>query len=108
MRIRSIIFLIVIALGLFPVIILVAVNLPKTMERLEHAAELETKARSEVGFSQINARIRCLKKSLIRSATLPSTYAAINDSSEVINLSIVVKKWFKDDEQVKGVMLFLM
>jgi len=70
MKIRSLIFLIVVALGLFPVVLLAAVNPSKTMERLEHAAELEIKARSEVGYTQINARIRCLKKSLIRSATL--------------------------------------
>ncbi|AGF79318.1 PAS domain S-box [Desulfocapsa sulfexigens DSM 10523] len=106
MKIRSIIFLIVIALGLFPVLFLVALNLPKTMERLEYAAELETQARSQVGFTQLNARILCLKKSLIRSATLPSVYAAIEDSSGIPTLSNVVKRWFENDEQVKGMMLF--
>ncbi len=106
MKIRSFIFLIVIVLGLFPVFILVALNLPKTMERLEYASELETQARSHVGFTQLNARIRCLKKSLIRSATLPSTFAAIEGSDGVAILSKVVKRWFEDDEQVKGLMLF--
>ena len=106
MKIRSIIFLIVIGLGVFPVICLVALNLPKTIVRLEHAAELETQARSNIDFTRINARIRCLKKSLLRSATLPSTYSAINNSSDLINLSSVMKKWFENDEQVKGVMLF--
>jgi len=98
--------LIVIALGLFPVLILVALNLPKTMKRLEYASELETQARSQVGFTQLNARIRCLKKNLIRSATLPSSYAAIKDSSGLPALSNVIKRWFESDEQVKGVMLF--
>lgn len=106
MKIRSIIFLIVIALGLLPVLILVALNLPKTMERLEYAAELETQARSQVGFTQLNARILCLKKSLIRSATLPSVYAAIENSSGIPTLSNVVIRWFENDEQVKGMMLF--
>jgi len=106
MKIRSSIFLIVIVLGLFPVFILVALNLPKTMERLEYASELETQARSHVGFTQLKARITCLKKSLIRSATLPSTYAAIEGSAGIAILSRVVKRWFEDDGQVKGVMLF--
>lgn len=106
MKIRSIIFLIVIALGILPVTILVALNLPKTIERLQYAAELETQARSHIDFTQINSRIRCLKKSLLRSATLPSTYASIVDSSALITLSNVMQKWFEADEQVKGVMLF--
>ena len=63
MKIRSFIFLVVIALGLFPVLILAALSLPKTIERLEYASELETQARSHVGLTQLNARIRCLKKS---------------------------------------------
>jgi hypothetical protein len=62
MKIRSFIFLIVIVLGLFPMFVLVALSLPKTIERLEYAAELETQARSHVGLTQLNARIRCLKK----------------------------------------------
>ncbi len=106
MKIRSFIFLIVIALGLFPLFIMVALNWPKTIDRLEHAAELETQARSHVGFAQLNARIRCLKKSLIRSATLPSAIAAIYESTNVDIMSEVLKKWFESDEQVKGLMLF--
>ncbi|MCF8055112.1 MAG: PAS domain S-box protein [Desulfocapsa sp.] len=105
MRIRSFIFLFVIALGLFPVFILVTLNLPKTMDRLEYAAELETQTRSYVDFTQLNARIQCLKKSLIRSATLPSTLAAVQSSQEINTLSKVVKKWFEKDDQVKGLML---
>jgi len=46
------------------------------------------------------------EKSLIRSATLPSTFAAIEGSDGVAILSKVVKRWFEDDEQVKGLMLF--
>ncbi len=105
MKIRSFIFLLVIALGLFPVLILAALSLPKTIERLEYAAALETQARSHVGSTQLKARITCLKKSLIRSATLPSAYATIKDPSNVKTLSKVMKQWFKSDDQVKGFML---
>jgi hypothetical protein len=105
MKIRSFIFIFVIALGLFPLFILVALNLPKTMERLQWAAEIETKARSHVGFTQLNARIQCLKKSLIRSATLPSTHAAVHDVQEIKTFSKVMERWFEKDDQVKGLML---
>ena len=76
------------------------------MERLEYAAELEAQARSHVTFAQLNARIRCLKKSLIRSATLPSTFTAVHNSTESEALSTVMKRWFENEDQVKGVMLF--
>ncbi len=105
MKIRTFIFLLVIALGLFPVLILAALSLPKTIERLEYAAALETQARSHVGSTQLKARITCLKKSLIRSATLPAAFATIKDPTEVTTLSKVMKQWFKFDEQVKGFML---
>lgn len=106
MKIRSFIFLVVIVLGLFPVFILAALSLPKTIERLEYAAELETQARSRIGFAQLNARIRCLKKSLIRSATLPSAFAAIHSPADAEILARVMKQWFVNNEQVKGFMLF--
>ena len=92
MKIRSFIFILVIILGLFPVLILVALNLPKTMERLEYAAELETQARSHVGVAQLNARTLYVTKSLIRSATLPSAIASISAPDTVDTLSHVMKK----------------
>ncbi|MBU1231479.1 MAG: PAS domain S-box protein [Proteobacteria bacterium] len=106
MKIRSFIFLIVIVLGLFPLFIMVALNWPKTIERLEYAAESETQAQSHVEFAQLNARIRCLKKSLIRSATLPSAFAAIHDSTNIDTMSGVLKRWFESDEQVQELTLF--
>ena len=106
MRIRSFIFLIVIALGLFPIAILTIFNFPKTLEKLEYGAELETKARSHVGFTQLNARIHYLKKSLIRFANLPSIFAAIDAKNDSSELTGIVNKWFDEDEQVKGITLF--
>ncbi len=106
MKIRSSIFLIVIALGLFPLFVLVALSLPKTIERLEYAAALETQARSHVRFTQLNARIRCLKKSIIQSAALPSAFAAVRDPSGIKTLTRVMTKWFEGNVQVKGFMLF--
>jgi len=106
MKIRSFIFLIVIALGLFPLFILVALNLPKTIDRLEYAVELETQARSHVDFAKLNARIRCLKKSLLHSATLPSTLEVVNHTGDAKALAALFGNWFALDEPISGFVLF--
>ncbi len=106
MKIRSFIFLVVIVLGLFPLLVMVALNLPKTIERLEYAAELETQARSQVDFVKINARIRCLKKSLLHSSTLPLTLDVVNHTGESKVLTELFVSWFALDDPVSGFALF--
>ncbi|MEN8188532.1 MAG: PAS domain S-box protein [Thermodesulfobacteriota bacterium] len=106
MNIRSFIFIGVIALGLLPLFFVVGLNLPRTIERLEYAAGLEAQARSHVDFTRINARIRCLKKSLIRSATLPSTIETINRNFDSSILTTVFQRWFNYDDQVSSLFLF--
>ncbi|MFH2123336.1 MAG: PAS domain S-box protein [Pseudomonadota bacterium] len=106
MKIRSLIFLIVIFLGLVPLFIMVALNLPKTIERLEYAAELETQARSQVDFAKLNARIRCLKKSLLHSATLPSTLDVVKGTGDTKALSDLFVGWFTLDEPISGLALY--
>jgi len=106
MKIRTVIFLTVIVLGLFPLFILVALNLPKTIDRLEYAAELETQARSQVDFAKLNARIRCLKKSLLHSATLPSTLEVVNHRGDRNALAALFVSWFALDEPISGFVLF--
>jgi PAS domain S-box-containing protein len=106
MRIRSFIFLVVIGLGLLPLFILVALTLPKTIDRLDRAAELESQAKSHVGFAKLNARIRCLKKSLVRSATLPSAIEAVANGTSADVVRNVLIRWFADDSQVHSLCLF--
>lgn len=106
MKIRTLIFLAVIVLGLFPLLVLVALNIPKTIDRLEYAAELETKARSQVDFAQLNARIRCLKKSLLHSATMPSTLDVIKHTKDSRALTNLFVNWFAVDELIIGLTLF--
>ncbi len=106
MRIRSFIFLVVIGLGLLPLFILVALTLPKTIDRLDRAAELESQAKSHVSFAKLNARIRCLKKSLVRSATLPSAIEAVSTGSSAELVQKVLIRWFADDSQVHSLCLF--
>jgi len=106
MRIRSVIFLLVFSFGLVPLFILVALTLPKTIDRLDRAAELESQALSQVRFARLNARIRCLKKSLVRSATLPSVTRELTSgiSSDVVPALLL--RWFGDDPQVLNLCLF--
>lgn len=106
MKIRTFIFLTVIVLGLFPLFVLVALNLPKTIDRLEYAAELETQARSQVDFAKLNARIRCLKKSLLHSATLPSTLEVVSHGGDTKALAVLFGNWFSLDEPISGFALF--
>lgn len=106
MRIRSFIFLLVIGLGLLPLFILVALTLPKTIDRLDRAAELENQAKSHVSFAKLNARIRCIKKSLIRSATLPSVIEDLSTGIPSAVVPTVLIRWFSDDPQVLSLCLF--
>ena len=106
MKIRTFIFLTVIVLGLFPLFVLVALNIPKTIDRLEYAAELETQARSQVDFAKLNARIRCLKKSLLHSATMPSTLDVIKHTKDSSALTALFVNWFAVDELIIGFTLF--
>ena len=106
MKIRTFIFLTVIVLGLFPLFVLVALNIPKTIDRLEYAAELETQARSQVDFAKLNARIRCLKKSLLHSATMPSTLDVIKHTKDSSALTALFVNWFEVDELIIGFALF--
>ncbi len=106
MRIRSFIFLLVIGLGLLPLFIMVALTLPKTIDRLDRAAELENQAKSHVSFAKLNARIRCLKKSLVRSATLPSVIEDLSTGIPSAVVPTVLIRWFGDDTQVHSLCLF--
>ncbi len=106
MKIRTVIFLIVIVLGLSPLFVLVGLNLPKTIYRLEHAAEMETQARSQVEFTQLNAQIRCLKKSLLHSASMPPTLEVVNHTKNNQALAALFSSWFTPDEPIIGFALF--
>ncbi len=106
MKIRTLIFIFVTAIGLFPLLLLVSLNLPKTIERLERAAELESQAISQIRFTQLNARIRCLKKSIIRAATLPSALQPLVAGADSDGLARVLKRWFEGDSQVNSICLF--
>lgn len=87
-------------------LLLVSLNLPQTIERLERAAELESQAISQIKFTQLNARIRCLKKSIIRAVTLSAVLQAIFSDSDTLQLAAVLSRWFEEDSQVTSICLF--
>ncbi len=106
MRIRTVIFLLVFGLGLLPLLVLVTLILPTTISRLDRAAELESQARSQVQFARLNARINCLKKSLIRAATLPAVTMELASGIDSDTVPSVLTRWFDDDRQVTDLCLF--
>ena len=73
MRLRTIIFIILIALGILPILTLVGVNLRSHINQHEMVEKKRTAARAESSFVSLNARMKCIKKSLLQAAAIPIT-----------------------------------
>lgn len=73
MRLRTIIFLILFALGILPIISLVAINLAGHIERHEATERQRAIAQAQSDFVTLNAQISNLKKTLQRIAAAPAT-----------------------------------
>ncbi|HIJ89808.1 MAG: PAS domain S-box protein [Desulfobulbaceae bacterium] len=80
MRLRTIIFIILLALGILPILTLVGVNLRSHINQHEAVEKKRTAAGAESSFLSLNARVKCIKKSLIHAASTPMT-AGLNLSS---------------------------
>lgn len=106
MKIRTFIFLFVISLGLLPILVLVSLNLPRTVSRFESAARIESQALSQASFTRLNARITCLKKSLNRSVTLPYTANLLTMGNDGTQLATTLTTWFTNDLQVTSLRLY--
>ncbi|WP_051305589.1 two-component system sensor histidine kinase NtrB [Desulfogranum mediterraneum] len=106
MKVRSYIFFLVIALGLLPLFILVSLNLPRTVSRFESAARLESQALSAASLTRLNARISCINKSLLRTATLPYTHQLLQTGTQQAPLEQTLSAWFSDDLQVSSIRLY--
>ena len=77
MRLRTIIFIILIALGILPILTLVGVNLRSHINQHEMVEKKRTAARAESSFVSLNARMKCIKKSLLQAAAIPMTAGLI-------------------------------
>ena len=80
MRLRTIIFIILLALGILPILTLVGVNLRSHINQHETVEKKRTVARAESSFVSLNARVKCIRKSLIQAAATPMT-AGLNPAS---------------------------
>lgn len=75
MKLRTIIFLILLSLGILPILTLVAINLAGHIERHDTVEKERVIAGTLSDFNTLNARIENLKKSLIQAASMPETVA---------------------------------
>gem|GEM_PF-643708 len=73
MRLRTIIFIILLALGILPILTLVGVNLRSHINQHESVEKKRTSAQAESNFVSLNARVKCIRKSLLQAATTPMT-----------------------------------
>ena len=71
MRLRTIIFIILLALGILPILTLVGVNLRSHLNQHETVEKKRTAAGAEGSFVSLNARVKCIKKSLLQAAATP-------------------------------------
>ncbi len=75
MRLRTIIFSILLGLGILPILTLVGVNLRDHIQKHEKVERQRTLAWAESNFITLNAHLTSLKKSLIQAAITPKTVA---------------------------------
>ncbi len=73
MRLRTIIFIILLSLGILPILTLVGVNLRSHINQHETVEKKRTAAGAESSFVALNARVKCIRKSLIQAAATPIT-----------------------------------
>jgi len=71
MRLRTLIFIVLLALGIVPILTLVGVNLRAHLNQHEAVEKKRTAAGVETSFASLNARVKCLKKSLAQAAAIP-------------------------------------
>ncbi|MFA6466109.1 MAG: PAS domain S-box protein, partial [Desulfurivibrionaceae bacterium] len=80
MRLRTIIFIILLALGILPILTLVGVNLRSHINQHEAMEKKRTVAKAESSFVALNARVKCIKKNLLQAAFTPMS-AGLDPSS---------------------------
>ena len=107
MNLRFLIFFTVSAIGTLPLGLFLLLNLPSSIHQLDVAAQQETMARSRIHFSELNSRISCLEKSIMRLATVPVSRDMVtgdgDDELSTSRLMGLVLSWFADSMQIRAV-----
>ena len=107
MNLRYLIFLTITALGLLPLAVLLITSFPQAMVQLDDAARQETIALTQNRYTKLNAKVKCLKKSIIRLAAVPVSVDIIAHEGEdpQNRMELLIGDWFADDLQIDDVHL---
>lgn len=105
MNLRYLIFFAITALGLLPLAILLVTSLPQAMEQLDDAARQETIAKTESRYTKLNAKIKSLKKSIIRLAAVPTSedIIVLPGKTHQNRMKRLIADWFADDLKIDDV-----
>ncbi|MEW6593527.1 MAG: PAS domain S-box protein [Thermodesulfobacteriota bacterium] len=112
MRLRTIIFLILFALGILPIITLVAINLAGHIERHEVTERERAIAQARSDFVTLNSRISNLKKTLQRIAAAPAAVALttglpvrLDASADLETIRRLLLQFIEDDQSIHELQL---
>ncbi|MDG4476260.1 two-component system sensor histidine kinase NtrB [Thiovibrio frasassiensis] len=109
MKLRTIIFIILLALGILPILTLVGVNLRSHINQHETVEKKRTAAGAESSFVSLNARVKCIKKSLLQAAATPASAGldpASLDSADCQRLAGLLIGQMQTEKMILGVRLF--
>lgn len=107
MNLRYLIFFTVTGLGLLPLAVLLITSLPQAMVQLDNAARQETVARTQNRYTKLNAKVNCLKKSIIRLGAVPVSEDIIANPlpAHQHRMEQLISDWFDDSSQIDDIHL---
>ncbi|MEN8257667.1 MAG: PAS domain S-box protein [Thermodesulfobacteriota bacterium] len=105
MNLRYLIFLTITALGLLPLAVLLITSFPQAMVQLDDAARQKTVALTQNRYTKLNAKVKCLKKSINRLAAVPVSEDIIvhADEDHQNRMELLIGDWFAEDLQIDDV-----
>lgn len=111
MRLRTIIFLILFIIGLFPLATSIIINLPRIIETFEQAVQEQRLARLQNEFDALERRVEQARETLRVFGMLSETVDLVGRPEPGIPLAqlrerlsdVVAKRWFKNRPEVLSV-----
>lgn len=111
MRLRTIIFLVLFIIGLFPLATSISINLPRILETFEQAVQEQRLARLQNEFDALERRVEQVKETLRVFGMLSETVDLVGRPEPGIPLAqlrerlsdVVAKRWFKNRPEVLSV-----
>jgi len=102
-KLRSIIFLILFALGVIPILTLVAINLAGHIERHENAALVQMEERARSDLHLLNSAVHNLRNNFLHAASLVAILyppQKLNNGFGQHKLGDLLTQWFNDDPTI--------